>query len=475
MTQGRVVKNFSYLAASNVVGQMLTLWGFVRIARILGPDSFGHFVFAQTVSLYFLYLADFGLQTRGTREVAQCAQNNSEIGQLVGRITLLRIVTALVAFLILLITTVFIPKSDDVHRTILIFGLSVFPSAILLEWVFQGMEQMKPVAIGRVLRGCLFAGLVFFFVESEDDLDNAALYYVLGILGSSFLLLTWYLKTSPPWGGLHGITFRGLRETFLSAFPFAIGAFITQVNYNFGTFTLGLFLSDRQVGLFSASYKIILFMWAFVVVAASNAILPLFVRMHSGDIEKDGVTARKIAEYFLFLGIAIGIGGAALGDRLIQFLYPAAYGESLIVLQTGIWIVTIVMLRVVFENALIARGDEGAYSKGFLIAGALTLGGNLALVKVFSILCPIIVSLVAESFLLLFFLFRTKLVSFSSLLKMSIKPAFAGIIMSLAIVPLSFHVLLLIPIGALVYGTLLLLFRCISIKELLHIIQSFTN
>lgn len=141
-----------------------------------------------------------------------------------------------------------------------------------------------------------------FFVESEDDLDNAALYYVLGILGSSFLLLTWYLKTSPPWGGLHGITFRGLRETFLSAFPFAIGAFITQVNYNFGTFTLGLFLSDRQVGLFSASYKIILFMWAFVVVAASNAILPLFVRMHSGDIEKDGVTARKIAEYFLFLG-----------------------------------------------------------------------------------------------------------------------------------------------------------------------------
>ncbi len=303
----------------------------------------------------------------------------------------------------------------------------------------------------------------------------AALYYTAGILGSTLLLMIYYLRTIPSRNLVTHMRFAEVTETLAKAFPFAIGAFITQVNYNFGTFALGLYLTHKEVGVFSASYKIILFMWAFVVVAASNAILPLLVKTYREDKARFLVATRKIAQRFLLVGIGIGAGGTAVGDRVIQFLYSSTYEESSVVLQLGMWIVTVVMLRVVFENALIASGAESVYSKGFLLAGALTLIGNLALVSVAGILSPILVSLIVETFLLIFFLVRSQVLSASSLVNMSIRPVLAAVIMALTITALPFHILLLIPAGALIYFALLLTFRCISIQEVGRIVGSLIH
>ena len=135
---------------------------------------------------------------------------------------------------------------------------------------------MEYVGLGRILKGVVFAGLVFLFVRNRDHLSYTAAMYVAGIVSAAAVLFVIYHRK---FGRFRGpVNFSRLKRIGVSAFPLAAGSFITQINYNFGTVALGLFLTDEIVGLFSASYKIVLFIWAFAVVAASNAVLPLLAR-----------------------------------------------------------------------------------------------------------------------------------------------------------------------------------------------------
>jgi O-antigen/teichoic acid export membrane protein len=150
MISEQVTKNFLFLFLSNVIGQFFTLAGFIHLARIVGAEGFGKFSFVQVVALYFLYLADFGLQTLGTRAVAQ---KREAISKYVREVTILRAALAGSCFLLLVVSSFVFPPFREVRSLIIIFGFALFPSAVSFEWVFQALEQIEYLASGRVLKG----------------------------------------------------------------------------------------------------------------------------------------------------------------------------------------------------------------------------------------------------------------------------------------------------------------------------------
>jgi O-antigen/teichoic acid export membrane protein len=456
----QITKNFLSLFLSSVVAQLFTLWAFVHIAGVFGPEGFGKFAFAQVVSLYFLHLSEFGLQTYGTRSIAQ---EREQVSRHVWDITLLRIVLALISFGLLVIFSVILPRLSNVQSIIIVFGLSLLPSAVLFEWVFQGIEQMKYVGVGRILKGVIFAGLVFLFVRSSDHLNYAAAFYVLSIVVAAGALFWIYC-------GKFGFNFRKtdhsiLKNTLIAAIPLAAGSFITQINYNFGTLALGFFVSDDVVGLFSAAYKIVLFLWAFAVVAASNAILPLLARAYKRSLTEFSESLKKLFRLFVFVAIPIGIGGTILAARVIGFLYSPEYQKAVIVFQISIWLVVIVIYRAVFENALIASKNKRIYFVGYAAAGGVTILGNLLLVPVLGLVAPPIVGIVSESALLIYFAASCKFIRSSFVLKTTVKPLMAGLLMGSALLVLSLNLFIVLAIGMALYFLLLLLFRCLTIEE----------
>jgi O-antigen/teichoic acid export membrane protein len=125
------------------------LAGFIHLARIAGVEGFGKFSIAQIAALYFLYLADFGLQTLGTRAVAQ----KREVISIYDReVTLLRTVWVGSCFLLFVVSPSVLPRFCQGRSLIIVFGLASLPSAVSFEWVFQGVEQMEYSASGRVLK-----------------------------------------------------------------------------------------------------------------------------------------------------------------------------------------------------------------------------------------------------------------------------------------------------------------------------------
>jgi O-antigen/teichoic acid export membrane protein len=470
LISNQITRNFLSLFLSNVVGQVFILLAFVHIASLSGPEGFGKFAFAQVVGLYFLYLADFGLQTLGTRSIAQ---ERGDISGHVRDITALRILLALGSFVLLVVFVLVLPKSSDVKTLILLFGLALFPTAVLFEWVFQGIEEMEYVGLGRVLKGIVFAGLVFLFMRGKDQLSYAAVFYVAGIVVATFVLLLAYVrKFGAFWGKIKGSALKGLMK---SAAPLAAGFFIAQINYNFGTVALGLFMSDEMVGLFSAPYKIILFIWAFAVVAASNAVLPLLARSYKSSVTEFGNSLKKLFRIFVLLAVPMGIGGTILASRIMGFLYAPEFQKAAIVFQISIWSVVFVIYRVVFENALIASSSQRSYIVGYVLAGALTIVGNCLLVPVLGLIAPSIVGIISEFVLLSYFVVSCKYVRPLHIVKMTVKPLLAGLLMGLALVLFPLSLFLSLVLGTIVYAAFLLIFRCLTVEEVAGYVHSLVR
>lgn len=470
MSSKQITRNFLSLFLSNVIGQLFVLYGFVHIARVFGPNGFGKFSFANVVALHFLYIADFGLQTLGTRTIAQ---ERGDISRHVWNITLLRIILALSCFVLLAIFSIILPKPSEVQSLIIIFGLALFPFAFLFEWVFLGIEQMEFVGLGRILKGVVFAGLVFFFVDTPDHLSHAAAFYVGGIVVASGVLMGIYLSKFGLTTGKVEPSI--LKKTLVMAVPLAAGSLIAQINCNFGTIALGLFERDEVVGLFSAAYKIVLFVVAFVVVAAANAIFPLMARSYKKSITLFGDSLKKLLRLFVLIAIPVGVGGSILAPRIMGFLYSPEYQKAVIVFQLSIWMVVIAIYRVIFENALIASESQRSYFVGYVLAGALTILGNLLLVPTLGLVAPSIVGILSESVLLSYFASSCKYVRFSYIVKTTLKPLLAALLMGIALLFLPLNLFTALGIGSLLYFALLIFLRCLTLDEVAGYVHSLVH
>jgi O-antigen/teichoic acid export membrane protein len=455
-----VTRNFFSLFLSNVVGQLFTLWAFVRIAAVFGPDGFGKFSFAQVVGLHFLYLADFGLQTLGTRTIAQ---EKGSWTRHVADLTVLRVILSCCAFALLVLFAIFLPKPGDVKTLVIIFGLALFPFAVLFEWVFLGLEKMEVVGIGRILKGMLFAGLVYWCVDTPDHLNEAAGAYVAGMTMAAAVLLVLFIRkygfvVTKPDSAL-------LRRTLWAAIPLAAGSLIAQVNFNFGTLALGFFLPDEVVGLYSAAYKIVVFLLAFAVVAAANAVFPLMAKSYKTSTTLFGGSLKKLLRLFVFVAIPIGVGSSVLASKIMGLLYSPAYQGGVIVLQLSIWVVVIAIYRVIFENALIVSSSQRRYFTGYILAGTSTVLGNLLLIPLLGMIAPAIVGILSEVILLTVFVASCRHIRLEFLLRMTVGPLLAAILMGIFLAFLPGNVFVAVGLGILVYCVLLLLFRCITFGE----------
>ena len=144
-------------------------------------------------------------------------------------------------------------------------------------------------------------------------------------------------------------------------------------------------------------------------------------------------------------------------------------------LQLSIWAVVFVIYRVVFENALIASSSQRSYLVGYVLAGTLTVLGNLLLVPILGLIAPSIVGILSEFVLLSFFVASCKFIRPLQIMKLTLKPLLAGLIMGLALTLFPMNLFVAAAIGTVLYVAILLLFRCVTLEELMGYVHSLAR
>ena len=468
-TAQRIAKNAVSLLFSGIISQLIGFAAVIYLARVLGPGNFGKITFVIAIVAYFSLIANMGLPLLGTREIAKGRDKTRDY---VGNILTLRLCLALLGFGLLLLLALFLNKSIEIKYLILLYGLGLIPSALLLDWVFQGIEKMEYIGLGKTLSIAIYVILVLSFVKSPEQLLLIPCFQVAGSLLAALILFCLSVKT------LGKLTFKVdlmlWKNLLRQSLPIGFSLAIAQLFFTIDTVMLGFMRNDEEVGYYNAAYKIIM-LFIMAVMAYHDAIFPVISHFHKTSLDSLIKLISGTERLMIAIAMPLAVGGFILARPIIELLYGAGYEGGIIAFQILIWAVFILYINVGYSRGLLACNREKWYLAGAAIPAVINVFANFILIPPFGIIGAATGTVLAQAsaFLVIYIGFRrVALVPFHHYI---FKPSLASIIMAAFLFwgldGKNLSLFLLIAGGAFIYGVLFCLMKGIT-KEDMSLVQN---
>ncbi len=465
----RVSRNFIAIFLSDAASRALGFAATVYLARVLSVNGFGLISYGMAFLTYALLFANPGLTTIGAREIAKHPDDRRITDEILG----LKLVLAFTVFIVFIVGLWVFPGVPLTKRVVLFYLLSLLPFSVLLEFVFQGREQMIQVGLTRFIQHAVYVTVIFAIVKTTNDVTGVPIAYFIGYTVAAGFLLLAYIRA---YGRIRIVlSLKKWKDILVSSTPVGLATIFNQLALNLPPLFLGIAYSKADVGLYSASFKIIV-MLLIVERVVHYVSFPVIARQHNKEPEKLKKTFSVITRLLLTIGVPLTVGGAILAGPIIAFIYGAEYSSSAAILRIMLLYFLITPLNSIYGYGLVAMNRE----REFLRVIALTSFVNVLLIFVIGLLMKglgaAIALVVSESIsaVLMYRLLRGH-VRFRTVTH-AIKPLLAALCMGIVLYAvIGWHVIVAVLIGAGVYVSMLFVLRGFTLGDLLSVRRSLTQ
>ncbi len=354
----KIFSNFSWTLGGEVAGRVFGFLAVIVLARRLGKSSYGMWAFAMALLSYGMLLTDFGLNTYATLEVSK---NRDRLKDLLGNILAIRTLIAIFSIVMITFFSFIIPKFKPLSDILFLTFLNLIPFALMVDWAFKGLEDMKYNAIWSFIFYSLFFVLILLLVHTQEDLlkvpASRFIAISLATLLSLFFLYTKYrelfafkidLKSWLPILKVSGV----LAASFV----------MIKIYYNIDVVMLGFFRSMKEVGVYSAIYNFVLAL-AVVRFSLLYAVQPTLARYETTPWEKFSKFIRNFEFISISVGIILYIFVLLAAGPIIKIFYGAKYWspETVKLLRILVNANLIMFVNLVFPTLLIVTRRETLY------------------------------------------------------------------------------------------------------------------
>ena len=358
----RIFRNFFLLFLSNVAGQVFYLAAIVHLARVFSPALFGLWNLGQAWMMYLFRGGEMGMEVIGIRSIAASAEDTS--ARVASDATTVRIVLACLLMLAMVFAVMLGGFPAGSEQLILIFSLAVFPMAIIYEWVFEAHQAVGIVGAARLLKGILFAVPVLLLVRDASGFHQAAWLYVASLSVVSLYVAMMAQRRYRLWPSR--INWSASWSMLREAFPIGMASVLSQYSLFVGTILAGYLTTPERVGFYTASHRLIIFIWAYGIVTSNRVVLPQLARMFTESEQLFALFVKKYFRVLCVVAVPIAIAGVAGGPEIIRILYGVRYAEGIPVFQILSIALVIAVVRSVLEIGLIASHRQSLYMNGMI-------------------------------------------------------------------------------------------------------------
>jgi O-antigen/teichoic acid export membrane protein len=352
-------------STGEAVAKLASLAFFVVVARELGDERFGDFVFGMSLSTVLLLFAGLGMQETIAREVAKDPRRADD---LVWNVVVIKALMMVALLGIIAAVLAIQGRSPERAAAIVIVsvGIGFEYQAGTLYAVFDGMERQQYVAATLIVNRTSTAVMGIGAALAGAGLVTIAILFAagsaLGLLTAYWLMHRFVLRPSTR------VDPRAWGKLIQTSLPLGILSLLGTASFRTSVVLLGLFAAgSAEVGQYGAAYRLI---EASMFVAASfnAAALPWFSR-------QDGSGPVPIARGFgmalktmITLMLAVGLGLALFAAPLIDTLYGAEYDGAVTPLRilgamTVLWGINTTIVTV-----LVSRNRPDVYTVPALVA-----------------------------------------------------------------------------------------------------------
>lgn len=274
------------------------------VSRALGEDYFGKATYAQNIITYLTVLVNYGFEFSATQDIAINKDDKVKIKSIFWSVISFKAVLLFVSFLCLfLLYFIFYKVHDDFllyfFAALINVGFVLFPT-----WFFQGIEKMARMAIFNFSIKTLGAVLIIFIVQRPEDYRFYLLLLSLSYIFVGAVTLFYVIrKFNLLPVSIDGNVFNGVVK---KGFPIFVNNVFSTLYTVAGMTILGLYVSDRELGIYAGAYKIIM---AFVLinVPIATALFPVISKKFNESFSSGWHFFRMWFRNVILLGIFLTI------------------------------------------------------------------------------------------------------------------------------------------------------------------------
>jgi O-antigen/teichoic acid export membrane protein len=331
----RVVKNSIWLIAQPLLMNAISLFAIAYIARGLGKDDYGRFVYALSFITMFTPLTNLGLRMLTVRDIA-VTRERADLPDFIGRMLVLRFSLALFGAALAIGVVSFLQQSPDTRHVVYLATCILLLQGLTttVTDVFQAFETMRHVAHVQFVSGLLLTVLSVVAIFLGYGLIGLMASYVIGNFVGAALSL-YYLRANYTAPRL-SIDLRFWKESLVKAAPFFFPTLISQTGRQLGVVLLGSTAGASAVGTYGAA-STLMDKLNIIPDGVCTALFPTLAATFKTSQEEAAALYRRFFGYFLIIALPIAVGTAILSRPLILLLYGARYQGTPIVLTILVW------------------------------------------------------------------------------------------------------------------------------------------
>lgn len=250
----KVLQNYSYLSALNIVSALVGFLIYPYIIRTLGAEQYGLYAFILAIAMYFQDIIDFGFDSPCTKRVALGAGDKAELSRIVSVVFCCKILLIILSVTIALPIVLAIPVLRHNMCLFAVIFIQNLYKTFYPQWYYLGIKNMKFSSILQAVIRVSQIPLILIFVKNTDDL----MVYAAIVSGTMFV--------GSIVGGVNVLTdgirpvrvsFAQIKEYYSEATPFFITTISGRVKEKTLTAVIGACFGMRDVAIYDLAMKLI--------------------------------------------------------------------------------------------------------------------------------------------------------------------------------------------------------------------------
>jgi O-antigen/teichoic acid export membrane protein len=359
-----VAKNTFWLFSGEILGRVIYAIFIIYAARILGASSWGTFSYVLSLATIFMVFSDIGINVITIRELAKDTPDKYKY---LSTAFFIKITLLVLSVFAVIIFAPFLNKVQAAKSLIILVASMLFFDSLreFFLSIPRALEKMEHVAFIKIFSYSMIAVLGVIFLTLDPTPISLAKAHILGgIIGllTVSLVIKDHIKEI-----FQNFSKHLIKPLFASAWSLALLNLFWMIMLHIDTVMLGWWRNSHEIGLYSASQRIMQFLYLFPNILIF-ALLPAFSRFANTDNEKFRNILEKSLALIFAVAIPLTAGGFIFSDEIILFLFGQGYLAA-----TGIFTILMFTVLTVFPIIIINNAIT-AYDKQEKIIKTTALG-----------------------------------------------------------------------------------------------------
>lgn len=249
------MRNYSHMTVAQIAATVISLCIYPYIIRRLGPEAYGTYIFALSITNYFIELIAFGIKFPAVKAIVEHIHDPQATNRIVTTIYTLKTLLALLSTLILITLILTIPPLRTHTALLLITFTTIITETLMPQWYYQGRQQMQYITYTTVACRLLSIPLIIALIHRPADIHtyaaiSAGTTILSAILCTAHMMHRYHIRPVP-------ITITDIRTLITDALPFLSSNIIGALKTETTTILIGTLLGMRDVALYDLANKIV--------------------------------------------------------------------------------------------------------------------------------------------------------------------------------------------------------------------------